>query len=303
MRGMDPWREPGDEVVVSGGGPYDPTSVAVYRFYNDTGALLYIGIAGSPKARFAQHAETKRWWWEVATWLIDWYGSREEAAAVEAFGIVQENPAYNIAGAPDVQPDRMLAHWTDCYTRQRPAAVDLNYFYLWMVRLQSLGAGARFSWHPDDAAECYRFAIERARPAEIRKHKQYVDQLAGKRFALCLRRDERRRRSDAAAAEAAAAAASARRQTANEQNRDLLADVLAAFGDDDTARATELPPRLRRLAPACQRYKDLNGSRLTELLRAAGVAVRLHNGCLTVRRERVKRALDARTRASERPRT
>lgn len=299
MRGMDPWREPGDEVVVSGGGPYDPTSVAVYRFYNDTGALLYVGIASSPKARFAQHTETKRWWWEVATWLIDWYGSREEAAAVEAISIVQEKPAYNIAGAPDIQPDRMITHWTDCYTRQRPVAGDLNYFYLWKVRMQSLGVGARVAWHPDDAAECYRFVVERARPGEIRKHEQYVDRLTRKRSALCLQRDERRRRSDVAAA----ASAAARRQAENEQNRDLLTDVLAALGDDDTARAADLPPRLRRLAPNCHRYKDLNGTRLAELLRAAGVAVRLHGGCLTVRRERVKRALDARTRANKPSRT
>lgn len=79
MRGMDPFREHGDELVVSGRGPYDPASVAVYRFYNDTGALLYVGITSNPKTRFARHAEAQPWWWEVASWLLDWYGSREEA--------------------------------------------------------------------------------------------------------------------------------------------------------------------------------------------------------------------------------
>lgn len=203
--GLSPFRAHGDELVETGGGPYDPTSVGLYRLYNDTGALLYVGIANSPKLRFGQHAESKRWWWEVTTWTIDWYGSREEAAAAERAAIVSERPAYNVADAPEARPDEgMPDYWLKAFTTVRPTSTELNYFYVWMIRMKSLGPEARAVWSGDHVERVYRFACERARDAELRKHDLYVQRMEKERWKLCRARDERLRRGAFTAAVSAA---------------------------------------------------------------------------------------------------
>jgi hypothetical protein len=42
-----------------------PTTL--YRFYDASGRLLYVGIAGNPGRRFAQHGRDKSWWSQVAS--------------------------------------------------------------------------------------------------------------------------------------------------------------------------------------------------------------------------------------------
>lgn len=69
---------------------------AIYRLWNAEDALIYIGIAKNPAARFAKHAERSHWWPEVASIQIDWAPTRDEALSIEREAIRAEKPRYNV---------------------------------------------------------------------------------------------------------------------------------------------------------------------------------------------------------------
>lgn len=71
----------------------EPT--AVYRLYDASGDLLYVGISKHPEKRFIEHEQIKFWWHQVARKTIDWYPSRPEAVAVEDTAILTENPRHD----------------------------------------------------------------------------------------------------------------------------------------------------------------------------------------------------------------
>jgi predicted GIY-YIG superfamily endonuclease len=77
--------------------PPDPLApVALYRLYDSTGALLYVGITTDPKARFTQHSIYKGWWPTVARTTVAWLEvTRQEALAIEAATIRDEEPIHN----------------------------------------------------------------------------------------------------------------------------------------------------------------------------------------------------------------
>jgi predicted GIY-YIG superfamily endonuclease len=84
----------------------DETPTALYRFFSADDALLYVGITGELKARFAQHSTSKPWWPEVARKMISWYPTRDDAAMAETAAIRDEQPVHNVAGAVDSKPPR-----------------------------------------------------------------------------------------------------------------------------------------------------------------------------------------------------
>lgn len=70
---------------------------ALYRFYDDAGHLLYVGITLDPGSRFARHRELKPWWLDVRGVSIEWYDSRAEVLAAETRAIAVERPLHNIS--------------------------------------------------------------------------------------------------------------------------------------------------------------------------------------------------------------
>lgn len=83
----------------------DPTRrTALYRLFDANDALLYAGIAFDPKARWLDHRRDKPWWPEVHRKQVDWFPSRERAAAVETEVIATERPLYNKQGATMIAP-------------------------------------------------------------------------------------------------------------------------------------------------------------------------------------------------------
>ncbi|MFC5802775.1 GIY-YIG nuclease family protein [Streptomyces formicae] len=69
---------------------------ALYRFYDDAGELLYVGISGDPELRQAQHSKDKSWWPEVMDASIEWFNNRDVALDREASAIRREKPKYNV---------------------------------------------------------------------------------------------------------------------------------------------------------------------------------------------------------------
>lgn len=76
---------------------------AVYRFFDSSDALIYIGITNNPPKRWALHAYQKPWWKDVALREVEWFDTREEAEVVEAQVISHCRPKWNIDGG---EPER-----------------------------------------------------------------------------------------------------------------------------------------------------------------------------------------------------
>jgi hypothetical protein len=68
---------------------------AVYRFFDTSGALLYIGITDDLETRWEAHSKDKFWWHLVARHEVTWYESRSAAEHAEKSGILCEGPIYN----------------------------------------------------------------------------------------------------------------------------------------------------------------------------------------------------------------
>ena len=70
---------------------------AVYRLYDDSGRLLYLGIARMPKFRWEQHELNKAWWHLVARKTVEWYENRAEGLAEEVRATAAEKPLYDMS--------------------------------------------------------------------------------------------------------------------------------------------------------------------------------------------------------------
>lgn len=78
----------------------EPTAsdTCLYRFHDDAGRLLYVGISKDPNVRERQHAASQRWYPLVAEREDEWYPNRRDALRAEAAAILNESPLFNEAG-------------------------------------------------------------------------------------------------------------------------------------------------------------------------------------------------------------
>lgn len=72
------------------------TVTALYRFFNNAGALLYIGISNTVPKRLGQHEGAKTWYHEVVRITVEHHPDRPTALAFEERAIKAERPKYNI---------------------------------------------------------------------------------------------------------------------------------------------------------------------------------------------------------------
>ena len=71
---------------------------ALYRLYDSTEALLYVGVTGDPRRRFRQHERDKPWWPQVATRDIEWFPDKRSALDTERDTVRNDAPRYNQRG-------------------------------------------------------------------------------------------------------------------------------------------------------------------------------------------------------------
>ena len=74
-----------------------PQVTYVYRLFNESDELLYVGITKNTKARFTQHSKDKPWWAEVETSRVVQFRTLALALAEESTAILWEQPKYNLA--------------------------------------------------------------------------------------------------------------------------------------------------------------------------------------------------------------
>lgn len=73
------------------------TTHALYRFFDEAGDLLYVGITLNPAARWKQHSQDKPWWTEVANITVEPHKNRREVLEAELLAIKTEHPRHNLA--------------------------------------------------------------------------------------------------------------------------------------------------------------------------------------------------------------
>lgn len=77
-----------------------PRAGYVYRLYDSSKTLLYVGKTYSVKARLfgkQGHANTKEWFNDALAVQITEYRSESDALVAEGFAIREENPIYNVS--------------------------------------------------------------------------------------------------------------------------------------------------------------------------------------------------------------
>lgn len=70
----------------------------LYRYFDASGRLLYVGITQRGHRRSQEHAETASWWPKVASQTLEHFDTHAEVEAAEKKAIHTEKPIYNIVG-------------------------------------------------------------------------------------------------------------------------------------------------------------------------------------------------------------
>lgn len=73
----------------------------LYRFYNEEGHLLYVGITKFFEPRLKQHYKNADWFFETASVKLEHFQTRQQVEKAESQAIKHEKPIYNIAKNPD----------------------------------------------------------------------------------------------------------------------------------------------------------------------------------------------------------
>ena len=71
------------------------TRAALYRHYDKSERLLYVGVTRDPARRFAVHCVSKDWAHDVVTIRLEWFQSKTDAFDAERVAIASERPVYN----------------------------------------------------------------------------------------------------------------------------------------------------------------------------------------------------------------
>lgn len=106
--------------------------VQLYRHFDATGRLLYVGISFSAIARAMQHRSDAEWWLQIARIEIVNYSSRAAALKAERAAIQEERPSYNKAHNDPSSwrhhtVEKVAAHLTDDRVRAlRPSQVRVE---------------------------------------------------------------------------------------------------------------------------------------------------------------------------------
>lgn len=68
---------------------------AVYRYFDSSGVLLYVGSSVAPDGRDWCHRRSAKWVPLAVKRTVEWYGSIPEARAAERDALISENPIHN----------------------------------------------------------------------------------------------------------------------------------------------------------------------------------------------------------------
>jgi predicted DNA-binding transcriptional regulator AlpA len=68
----------------------------LYRHFDSSGALLYVGISLNALVRMSRHSRDSRWFDRVATITVERFPTRQEALLAERKAVATEKPPFNV---------------------------------------------------------------------------------------------------------------------------------------------------------------------------------------------------------------
>lgn len=147
---------------------------ALYRHFDASDALLYIGITESLEGRTSGHARGSEWVRFAFRAEAEWHDTRESAAAAEQYAIRHEMPVFNRQHAVgDV--DRRIAEYIQQRRIEELSATILAYQASVGTFLDALPASIRAE--AEEAAthdyECAGIARDDAFSASVLRHAKY----------------------------------------------------------------------------------------------------------------------------------
>jgi predicted GIY-YIG superfamily endonuclease len=75
---------------------------SLYRHFNKSGDLLYVGITAKLPTRLTAHQYRSEWFFDVEYVTIEWFDDKASAKIAEGRAIRKEKPKFNILnGAPE----------------------------------------------------------------------------------------------------------------------------------------------------------------------------------------------------------
>lgn len=97
--------------MMDGGSPTPSTEVGcqLYRHFDASGALLYVGISLSAFSRLAQHREHSHWFSKIEKVTIEHFSTRVAAIEAERKAIFDEKPLHNIRHKSRLEEEKMAA--------------------------------------------------------------------------------------------------------------------------------------------------------------------------------------------------
>lgn len=94
--------ERAEQIVEEMAGRQEET--VLYRHFNRSGQLIYVGVSLSVLQRLNQHKES-HWWREISQVTFERFNSRTAALVAEQIAIKEEKPFYNIVGKENLIED------------------------------------------------------------------------------------------------------------------------------------------------------------------------------------------------------
>ena len=91
----------------------------LYRFFDKTDALLYVGISSVGPGRWSEHRRNRPWWHEVCKATVEHFSTREQADFAERRAIQTELPTYN------------KTHAVGHTAVRAPKRSDVHHFHNW----------------------------------------------------------------------------------------------------------------------------------------------------------------------------
>ena len=88
---------------------------ALYRHFDKSGALLYVGITTAPAARLRQHLKASDWRDQINDVSTIWFDRRSDAEQAERTAIQNERPIHNRVHKVDNHAKRIPAHLGDSF--------------------------------------------------------------------------------------------------------------------------------------------------------------------------------------------
>jgi hypothetical protein len=85
------------------------SKTALYRHFDASGALLYVGISLNPVKRQQAHMNGANWSDDITRVDVQWFATRSEAEMAEWVAIRDENPLHNVRRSenpPHFKPER-----------------------------------------------------------------------------------------------------------------------------------------------------------------------------------------------------